>query len=303
MTAKGALINRQTWVEFSEPISRLVTDPDIGIKAKIHFSLLITLLLGINGLNVVNSFVGRDFMTAIEQRDMAEFIRMAALYIGVFAISTLVSVYYRFIEERLGVLRNDMKQRLLPTTAPPIEIYEEEGLVAFDRLTLRSSRGNCILIKELSISIPRGKRVLINGPSNTEKVALFRATAGVWDSGEGRIIRPALDNIFFLSERPYFPPGTLREILLNDEQIGEISDEQLVNVLRRLDLERVLARARGFDVEEDWKDILSLDEQQLLACAWPLLTAAQFTFLDRPHTALGPRQVDPKFRQNRWERF
>jgi putative ATP-binding cassette transporter len=199
---------------------------------------------------------------------------------------------YAAVLARLSVLRKEMKMRLLPTTVPPIEIQEEQGHLAFEHLTLRSSRDNRILIKELTLSIPHGKRVLITGPSNTAKVVLFRAIAGIWDTGEGRIIRPALDQFFFLPERPYFPPGTLRQLLLNDEQKGLTSDEQLANLLRRLDLERVLARAGGFDIEKDWKDILSLDEQQLLAFARPLLAVPQFTFLDRPHTALGPQQVN-----------
>ena len=42
-------------------------------------------MLAINGLNVVNSYVGRDSMTAIEQRTMSGFLTMAALYAGVFA--------------------------------------------------------------------------------------------------------------------------------------------------------------------------------------------------------------------------
>jgi putative ATP-binding cassette transporter len=62
------------------------------------------LLLGINGLNVLNSYVGRDFMTAIEDRNRAEFIRQALLYIAVFSALTLTSVLCRFSEERLGLL-------------------------------------------------------------------------------------------------------------------------------------------------------------------------------------------------------
>src|SRR5262245_34667727 len=67
------------------------------------FALLIAFALAVSGLNVVNSYVGRDFMTAIAHRDLGGFIRQAALYIGVFVASTLVAVLYRFTEERLGL--------------------------------------------------------------------------------------------------------------------------------------------------------------------------------------------------------
>jgi putative ATP-binding cassette transporter len=55
-------------------------------------------------MNVLNSYVGRDFMTAIEHRNKAQFIEEAVLYIGVFAASTIVAVVSRFTEERLGLL-------------------------------------------------------------------------------------------------------------------------------------------------------------------------------------------------------
>ena len=68
----------------------------------------------VNVLNVVNSYVGRDFMTSVERRDLHAFWFQAALYIGVFAISTLVAVFYRFLEERLGLLwRKWLTQRAI----------------------------------------------------------------------------------------------------------------------------------------------------------------------------------------------
>jgi vitamin B12/bleomycin/antimicrobial peptide transport system ATP-binding/permease protein len=48
-----------------------------GLQAKLMFAGLIVLLLGINGTNVLNSYVGRDFMTAIEHRNKAQFIEEA----------------------------------------------------------------------------------------------------------------------------------------------------------------------------------------------------------------------------------
>ena len=77
---------------------------EVGGRIKLLIAALQGLLLAINGLNVVNSYVGRDFMTAIEQRSMPGFLRMAALYIGVFAASTVAGVIYRFTEERLALV-------------------------------------------------------------------------------------------------------------------------------------------------------------------------------------------------------
>jgi len=73
--------------------------------------LLITTLLGINGLNVLISYIGRDFMTAIEDRNRAEFIRMALVYVGVFGVTTIVSVFHGYIEEYLGLLWREWATR------------------------------------------------------------------------------------------------------------------------------------------------------------------------------------------------
>jgi vitamin B12/bleomycin/antimicrobial peptide transport system ATP-binding/permease protein len=78
-------------------------------------------------------------------------------------------------------------------------------------------RDDGALLTRLSVSIPRGMRVLVTGPNEAARVALFRATAGIWSRGEGRILRPPLDAIFFLPQQPYLTPGTLRHLLVRAE--------------------------------------------------------------------------------------
>ncbi len=82
-----------------------------GLKAKLVFAALVLLLLAANALNVANSYVGRDFMSAIADRDMAGFVRQAFIYVGVFAALTFVAVISRFGEERLGLLWRDTMTR------------------------------------------------------------------------------------------------------------------------------------------------------------------------------------------------
>jgi vitamin B12/bleomycin/antimicrobial peptide transport system ATP-binding/permease protein len=84
---------------------------EAGGKAKWLFAALLVLLFAANGLTVANSFVGRNFMTAIADRREPEFVRQAILYVGVFAASTIVAVLARFAEERLGLLWRDSLTR------------------------------------------------------------------------------------------------------------------------------------------------------------------------------------------------
>jgi putative ATP-binding cassette transporter len=109
--------------------------------------------------------------------------------------------------------------------------------------------------------------------------------------GVARIVRPALDAIHFLPERPYLPLGTLRECLVRSGQETVVEETQIRGALRTLGIENLLARAGGLDVEKDWEGVFSLGEQQLLAVARVLLAAPQFVCLDRIGTALDAEQV------------
>ena len=93
---------------------RAFANSEVGWRAKLIFGALVFLLLTANAVNVVNSFVGRNFMTAIADRDMSGFIRQASLYVAVFAASTCISVIARLGEERLGLLwRDNLTRRLV----------------------------------------------------------------------------------------------------------------------------------------------------------------------------------------------
>jgi putative ATP-binding cassette transporter len=180
-------------------------------------------------------------------------------------------------------------ERLQSTTGSEIEIVEAEGRLAYEGLTLLSPTDGSPLLKDLSISIPFGTRVLITGSSEVVGVALLRATAGCPATGAGRIIRPGVDEILFLAQRPYLPPGTLRQLLEGNGHAS--SDDRILELLRTLNLEQALAQAGGLDTERDWEALLSLRDQQLLALAHVLLTVPRFVFLDRVGTALGSDQI------------
>ncbi|TSD83114.1 ABC transporter ATP-binding protein/permease [Mycobacterium sp. KBS0706] len=490
---------------------------EVGWKAKLIFAGLVALLCAVNGLNVANSFVGRNFMTAIADRDRAEFIRQALFYVGVFAASTIVAVIARFAEERLGLLwrefvtrravtlyladrtyyrlnesgelanpdqrisedvraftvttlsfvlmalnssftilafsgvlwsitpvlfivavlyaacgssvaimlgrplitlnynqldkeasfrsgliqvrenaesimleRHEPRQaarllhrlddlvgnlrriiavnrnlgffttgynwmiQIIPAlivapafidgeiefgvitqsamaftalvaafslvvtqfqslssfaavvarlsslmeaieqsqtdTATAIEIADAGDRLAYEHLTLRSSTGSDSLLKDLSISIPRGTRVLVTGTSQEAGLALFRATAGVPTAGEGRILRPGAGDLIFLPQRPYLPPGTLREVLLRDAD-DTVSDERLLALLTALDLDQVVSQAGGLDAEQDWVTLLSLRQLQLLSIGRVVMNRPKFVFLDRVDDILTPDQL------------
>ncbi|AXA40087.1 ABC transporter ATP-binding protein/permease [Rhizobium leguminosarum] len=200
------------------------------------------------------------------------------------SISTFAAVV-----ARLSSLMEAIEQVRAPAGSG-IAIVEEKGRLAYEMLTLLSSASEVPVVKDLSVSIPIGMRVLITGPAQAARVALFRATAGISFKGSGRIIRPGPDDILFLPQRPYLPTSTLHQILVRNVRSSKIPDDRIIQLLHELNLERVLAQAGGLDAEKDWEKLLSLQEQQLLALVNILLAAPQFVFLDRIDTTLGLEQ-------------
>ena len=72
------------------------------------FATIVALLFAANGLNVANSFVNRNLMSAIAERHIPAFVRQAEFTVAVFAGSTIVAVLARFAEERLGLLWREL---------------------------------------------------------------------------------------------------------------------------------------------------------------------------------------------------
>src|SRR4029453_8992408 len=69
-------IPRLTWVRFAGVVRDFATC-EIGWRTRGRFGLLIALLIAFNALNVLNSYVSRDFMTAIANPEPVEFARWA----------------------------------------------------------------------------------------------------------------------------------------------------------------------------------------------------------------------------------
>jgi vitamin B12/bleomycin/antimicrobial peptide transport system ATP-binding/permease protein len=173
-----------------------------------------------------------------------------------------------------------------------IDIRMDEGRLAYESGSLRSPENGHVLVDKLSLVVPPRGRCLIRAEEEDATVALFRATAGLGVVGEGSVVLPGPQAIQFLAERPYLPPGNLREALVPPPMDAVISDQQIVDVMVDWHLEPILTRASGLYTEHDWDSFLSLGEQQLLAALRVLLAAPQFVIIDRPGTALNAEGIN-----------
>ena len=145
------------------------------------------------------------------------------------------------------------------------------------------------LVRRADALIRPGDRVLIQGESGTGKSTLFRALAGAWPWGAGRIRVPDRSAAMFLPQRPYLPLGTLRTALAYPAPTATFEDPAMMAVLQRCGLE---ACSKRLDDEERWDRVLSLGEQQRLAFARTLLHRPRWIFLDEATAALDEANQD-----------
>jgi putative ATP-binding cassette transporter len=96
------VFDRRLWKRFWE-IARLYWFSEEKWKARGVLTLLLVLLFGFTTLNVILNFVGRDFMTALAEKNLPEFNKALLLYLGAFVVATPVSVFYSFIRKKLGI--------------------------------------------------------------------------------------------------------------------------------------------------------------------------------------------------------
>jgi vitamin B12/bleomycin/antimicrobial peptide transport system ATP-binding/permease protein len=165
-------------------------------------------------------------------------------------------------------------------------ISYQEGVsdkLTIDQLEVVSSSG-CDFLREGTVEIRSGERIVIAGELGTNKTLLFRALAGLWPWGAGRVIRPQGESVYYFPRgTPYLPRGTLREVLAYPMKVDRFETPAFTNALSRLGLERML---QSLDEMRRWDRELSADEQLSLAFARVLLQAPRWLLIDGTLSAL-----------------
>lgn len=178
----------------------------------------------------------------------------------------------------------------------------EEDHISYQGVTLHSPRSGRDLIKGLNFDISHGTYVLVRSGDESIRTAFFYGTAGLWEASEGTILRPPLQRLLFMTESPYLPPGTLRELFLkpwpeeqpDDGTLNELSvpEDRIMELLQRLEIESLVARFGGLDARQHWENNLVLEDRQLLVLARIMAAEPRFIMMDRPSTTFDRKRLD-----------
>jgi len=185
--------------------------------------------------------------------------------------------------ERLATFSDAMDATARQFDAAKIRIEREDpARIEIDALSVEAPRGR-VLLRDVTAAVAPGERVAITGPAGSGRTTLMRALAGIWPFGSGRIGEPPRDRMFFLTQQPYLPIGSLREVIAYPSPSSAFSDAAIADALRAFDLDAFQPR---LDEEEPWDQVLSAHEQQRLALARVVLHAPEWVLLDEATASL-----------------
>jgi putative ATP-binding cassette transporter len=124
---------------------------------------------------------------------------------------------------------------------------------------------------------------LVSGESGSGKSTLFRALAGIWPFGQGKVHIPAGARVLFLPQKPYIPIGTLRAAVKYPDEHSAATDAEIVAALEAAQLAALTGR---LDETAHWSNMLSGGEQQRLAIARALVFKPDWLFMDEATASL-----------------
>jgi putative ATP-binding cassette transporter len=148
--------------------------------------------------------------------------------------------------------------------------------------------GGAFIASLPGLKLTRGERVLVRGPSGSGKSSLCRALSGIWPVGEGRILLPQNARLLVLPQRPYFPLGTLRQVVTYPTPAEEVDEVSVRTVLAAAGLGHLVDR---LDEEAEWATLLSGGEQQRVGFARALINRPDVLLLDEAVSTLEDAEV------------
>ncbi|XP_044156656.1 ATP-binding cassette sub-family D member 3 isoform X1 [Bufo gargarizans] len=195
--------------------------------------------------------------------------------------------------ERTMVSQQDRESESVPSI-PLIpgsgKVTNIDNIIKFEHVPLATPNGD-LLIRDLNFEVTSGTNVLVCGPNGCGKSSLFRVLGELWPLFGGSLTKPERGKLFYVPQRPYMTLGTLRDQVIypdtqEDQKRKGISDKVLKEYLDNVQLGQILDREGGWDIVQDWMDVLSGGEKQRMAMARLFYHKPQFAILDECTSAV-----------------
>jgi vitamin B12/bleomycin/antimicrobial peptide transport system ATP-binding/permease protein len=194
---------------------------------------------------------------------------------------------FKSVVDRLTSFDSSIERARALEASGPVRALVPTGTAAviLDHLFIALPDGRRI-VEATDLAFKAGERVLLAGPSGSGKSTLFRAVAGIWPFGQGRIEIPEGAQVMVVPQKPYIPIGTLRAAIAYPAASDVYADEE---IRRALEDARLGFLAGDLDREDTWSQRLSGGEQQRIVLARAMLARPQWLFLDESTSALDER--------------
>jgi ATP-binding cassette subfamily D (ALD) protein 4 len=195
---------------------------------------------------------------------------------------------------------------VVDTDDDSIKMVKEQSLVLYGVQV--ASPDKAALVEDLTLTLSRGKNLLIVGPNGSGKTSLLRMIAGVWPTRTGTIAMQTGSGLSvtfrrtlqFIPQKAYLVTGTMRDQLAYPRPQSQVFDADIRSVLQTVGLTSLLDDIRDFGVSysvADWEAFLSPGQVQKLAFARAFLAKATFLLLDEATSAMDAESEETLYKE------
>jgi vitamin B12/bleomycin/antimicrobial peptide transport system ATP-binding/permease protein len=188
--------------------------------------------------------------------------------------------------DRINELRNLIHEpKNSPSQVLRIQKHQKDSpSIMIDKLSIYNPKTLTPIAENLSFEFKPKENVIILGPSGLGKSTIFKAIAGTWKHGKGRISIPENQSLCFLAQRPSLPKNTLKQVLSYPKEVTLFNQADYESTLKSVgNMENFIPL---LDQKRDWTKYLSGGQQQKIAFARVLLHKPLWLFLDESTASL-----------------
>ena len=214
------------------------------------------------------------------------------------------------IQRSFASLKRILELTELPTeddifTGTRLPVFEQE--IKFENVWFAYKENEWIL-KDISFTIPKGKKIALVGPSGSGKTTIVSLLCGFYPVEKGRILidgvplsemnfRDWRKKIGLILQDVYLFPGSILEnVRVYNNQVGEDKVQKAISIVQLDEFIRKLPEGINAELAERGQNI-SQGEKQLISFARALAFAAEIIIMDEATASIDP-QTEAKIQRS-----